>query len=138
MAAATTVDDPVAVETAPLVDETSSAKLLRAPSAKQLRAQARITDLKRKFQGSLPKQSCAIQQQLQQPFDSSTKESSLASGLAAVQRDSIMPRSKEDDAFFGRGESGPARQHAHVLPSAQCSRTRTNTTPYGTEASAAG
>jgi len=78
MTVAATVDDPVAVETAPLVDET--------PSAKLLRAQTRITDFKVNFHDSLPKQSCAIQQQPQQPFDNSTKESSLASGLAAVQR----------------------------------------------------
>ena len=58
MAVATTVDDPVAVETAPLVDETPSAKLLRAPSAKLLRAQTRITDFKRNFHDSLPIQSC--------------------------------------------------------------------------------
>jgi len=45
MTVAATVDDPVAVETAPLVDETPSAKLLRAPSAKLLRAQTRITEL---------------------------------------------------------------------------------------------
>ena len=75
---AATVDDPVTVETAPLADET--------PSAKLLRAQTRITDFKVNFHDSLPKQSCAIQQQPQQPFDNSTKESSLASGLAAVQR----------------------------------------------------
>ena len=78
MTVAAAVDDPVAVETAPLVDET--------PSAKLLRAQTRITDLKANFHDSLPKKPCAIQQQPQQPFDNSTKESSLASGLAAVQR----------------------------------------------------
>ena len=34
----------------------------------------------------LRKKSCAIQQQPQQPFDTSTEESSLVSGLAAVHR----------------------------------------------------
>jgi hypothetical protein len=61
---AAAVDDPVTVETAPLVDET--------PSAKLLRAQTRITDFKVNFHDSLPKQSCAIQQQPQQPFDNWT------------------------------------------------------------------
>ena len=44
MTVAATVDDPVAVETAPLVDET--------PSAKLLRAQTRITDFKVNFHDS--------------------------------------------------------------------------------------
>ena len=43
-------------------------------------------DFKVIFHDSLPKQSCAIQRQAQQPFDNSTKESSLVSGLAAVHR----------------------------------------------------
>ena len=50
MTVTATVDDPVAVETAPLVDE--------EPSAKLLRAQTRITDFKRNVHDSLPKQSC--------------------------------------------------------------------------------
>jgi len=142
MTVAAAVDDPVAVETAPLVDET--------PSAKLLRSQTRITDLKANFHDSLPKKPCAIQQQPQQPFDNSTKEISLASGLAAVQRfydDQNMFLSEKymmlrratcklqhknrkpiithvTCAEAGRGKSGPARQHAHVLPSVHCSRER--------------
>jgi hypothetical protein len=56
------------------------------PSAKLRRAKERIIDFKVNFHDSLPKQSCAIQRQPQQPFDNSTKESSLVSGLAAVHR----------------------------------------------------
>ena len=55
-------------------------------SAKLLRATKRIFDFKVNFHDSLRKKSCAIQRQPQQPFDNSTKESSLVSGLAAVRR----------------------------------------------------
>ena len=54
--------------------------------AKLLRAKERIINFKVDFHDYLRKKSCAIQRQPQQPFDNSTKESSLVSGLAAVHR----------------------------------------------------
>ena len=54
--------------------------------AKLLRAKERIIDFKFNFHDYLRKKSCAIQRQPQQPFDNSTEESSLVSGLAAVHR----------------------------------------------------
>ena len=65
---------------------TCEAALAATPSAKVSRAKKRIFDFKVIFHDSLPKQSCAIKRQTQQPFDNSTKESSLVSGLAAVHR----------------------------------------------------
>ena len=54
--------------------------------AKLLRAKERIINFKVDFHDYLRKKSCAIQRQPQQPFDNSTEESSLVSGLAAVHR----------------------------------------------------
>ena len=58
---------------APVPPEEEAA-LAATPSAKLLRAKKRIIDFKVNFHDSLPKQSCAIKRQTQQPFDNSTKE----------------------------------------------------------------
>ena len=72
-----------------LEEEIAKSKIVLPEEQKQaklLRAKKRIIDFKVIFHDSLPKQSCAIQRQAQQPFDNSTKDSSLVSGLAAVHR----------------------------------------------------